>query len=58
MTADDRKAHLCVRCRERPRLGALTRCKPCLQADAAAQVGGNHGISRVAKIGEKKTALG
>jgi hypothetical protein len=25
----------CVQCSERPRLGALSRCKPCLKADTA-----------------------
>jgi len=27
----------CIKCGKRPRLGGLRRCKPCLQADAAAQ---------------------
>lgn len=56
MNADDRKAHLCVRCRERPRLGALTRCKACLRADAAAQVGDRTKTSkRLAIDGELKS---
>lgn len=35
-TATATKAEPCVKCGKAPRLGSLSRCKACLQADAAA----------------------